>query len=251
MSLTPAEWHSRFKQQARWTQSLRQYLYSRAGLDKAQGVLDVGCGTGVLCADLEHVTASAIFGIDINLARLVLASDFAPGSSFAQADAFRLPFPGQSFDVVLCHFFLLWINEPARVLAEIKRVTRLGGNILALAEPDYGGRVDYPVELSILGTWQQASLRGQGADPQAGRRLPSLFTQAGLNLVEYGILGGQWSGAPSAEEWELEWKVLFDDLETPDRRNELVRLRLFDRSAWERGERVLFIPTFYAWGQRI
>ncbi|MGE5225133.1 MAG: class I SAM-dependent methyltransferase [Omnitrophica WOR_2 bacterium] len=252
MSLTTAEWHSRFVQQARWTQSLRQYLYAGAGLENTRRVLDVGCGTGVLCAELEHAGSARIFGIDIDIDRLVLACEVAPQAAFTQANAFRLPFPDQSFDMVLCHFFLLWIREPVPVLAEMKRVTRSRGSILALAEPDYGGRIDYPSELAILGTWQQTSLREQGADPQIGRRLPSLFTRAGLELKEYGILGGQWSAAPTREEWAMEWKVLLDDLvkAKTGTGNELEKLRLLDLSAWERGERVLFIPTFYAWGQK-
>jgi len=70
--------------------------------------------------------------------------------------------------------------------------------------------------------------------------------------VEAGVLGGQWSGIPTPEDWEMEWNVLEDDLigasnvlVTP----ELTRLQQLYKSSWEQGERVLFVPTFYAWGR--
>jgi hypothetical protein len=31
--------------------------------------------------------------------------------------------------------------------------------------------------------------------------------------------------------------------------SEVIRLQKLDKLAWERGERVLFVPTFYAWGR--
>ena len=129
------------------------------------------------------------------------------GASLVLGDAHHLPCRDDSFDVSLCHFTLLWLENPAQALAEIERVTRPGGAVLALAEPDYGGRIDYPPELEKLGRWQTETLRNQGADPLVGRKLGHLFSQAGFVELETGVLGGQWSGPPSAEAWEREWDV--------------------------------------------
>ncbi len=130
------------------------------------------------------------------------------------------------------------------------RVTRPSGAVLALAEPDYGGRVDFPEELGQLGVWQMESLRTQGADPLMGRKLARVFRQAGLYSVETGALGGQWSGAPDWEAWESEWSVLESDLKNkPSLSEKLGFLKRLDKSAYEKGERVLFVPTFYAWGR--
>jgi len=73
------------------------------------------------------------------------------------------------------------------------RITRPGGAVLALAEPDYGGRIDYPIKLAQMGKWQIESLRLQGADPLMGRKLATIFNSAGFDSVETGVLGGQWS----------------------------------------------------------
>ena len=119
---------------------------------------------------------------------------------------------------------------------------------MALAEPDYGGRIDHPPILAQLGIWQEAALRGQDADPLIGRKLASLFTSAGIQEIGFGVLGGEWN-LPFAEvERQTEWKVLLSDLGELDKA-ELRELRRLDEIAWERGERVLYVPTFYAWGQ--
>jgi hypothetical protein len=128
----------------------------------------------------------------------------------------------------------------------MRRVTRSGGSVIALAEPDYGGRIDYPEELAILGRHQAAALRKQGADPRMGRRLAEVFHQLGLQDIEVGVLGGQWKGKSSRREWELEWRVLQSDL---GGEQDTDSLRALDWAARERGERVLFVPTFYAFGR--
>ncbi len=49
-------------------------------------------------------------------------------------------------------------------------------------------------------------------------------------------------------DWDLEWDTLAADLAgslDPDR---LSALRQLDSAAWQRGDRILFVPTFYAIG---
>jgi SAM-dependent methyltransferase len=246
MELTAAEWHERYTQQARWTENLREYLFERAGIQSARRVLEVGCGTGVLLSELQNRTQALIYGLDINLENIQFAVDAAPVALLSQADGLALPFPRGFFDLTFCHFLLLWVSKPEQIAAEMRRVTRPGGSVIALAEPDYGGRIDYPEELAELGRRQAAALRNQGADPRMGRRLAEVFHRSGLLDVEIGVLGGQWMGKPSRQDWELEWNVLQSDL---GKGQNLDSLRSLDLAARERGERVLFVPTFYAYGK--
>jgi SAM-dependent methyltransferase len=169
---------------------------------------------------------------------------------FVQGDAHSLPFPSKSFDIALCHFLLLWVENPFRVLAEMCRLVHPGGTVLAMAEPDYGARVDYPDPLVRLGEYQRQSLRLQGADPFIGRKLAGYFHQAGLVEIECGILGGQWNAPLAREEWESEWKVMESDLQhLAGTDADLEALKNLDWNAWLRGERILYVPTFYAWGR--
>lgn len=249
MSLRLSAWHARYIQQARWTQQLRNYLYPRAGLPSARRLLEVGCGTGAVLPDLVGRSKADIYGLDLDPARLEIAAQGVPGANLVCGDALRLPFSGKTFDLVFCHFLLLWVSDPLQALNEMRRVTRRAGAVLALAEPDYGGRIDFPIQLATLGDFQREGLKRQGADPLMGRRLAGLLAAAGLGQIESGVLGGQWTGAPSPEEWELEWQVLRSDLSGSFPEDEIKRLQELDRKAWQHRERVLFVPTFYAWGR--
>jgi ubiquinone/menaquinone biosynthesis C-methylase UbiE len=248
--MTPSvDWHARYTQQARWTAPMRQYLFDRAGLASAQNVLDVGCGTGVLLSELPVFTSARCFGLDLDLVAAKQAHQHASTASITCGDGHRLPYPDRFFDAVFCHFLLLWVRSPRDLLKEMKRVTRSGGAVLALAEPDYAGRIDYPPELEPLGRWQADSLRKQGADPDAGRQLRGWFVSAGIAPIASGIMAGGWSDAPSPEERALEWAVIESDLAGQISGQDIHEIKKLDEAAWVRGARVLFVPTFYAWGR--
>lgn len=249
MPLTLTEWDQRFQQQATWTEDLRAYLYPQIELGKAQRVLDIGCGTGVLVPELCAQSEGQVYGGDWDLARLKLAIRNSPAGIFFGADAHALPFPTATFDLALCHFLLLWVDDPVDAVREMCRVTTPGGSILALAEPDYGGRLDYPPQLAKLKEIQTNALRDAGADPHLGRELRSIFTRAGCRQVTTGVLGAQWRQPPSPRDHALEWKVIAEDAGETLSAQELHDLKELDKLACERGERVLYTPTFYAWGK--
>ena len=240
------DWHTRYQQQSNWTRDLRGYLFEQVGLKTAQRVLEVGCGTGAILSGLQ---TNALLGLDIQPASLMEAQVHAPSASLTCGDAHSLPYPEKSFDITFCHFLLLWVSDPLRVLDEMKRVTCAGGHILALAEPDYSARVDEPAELKIIGQWQTASLRSQGADPSFGGRLAESFYQAGIRLVETGAIESQGSDALTPAERDLEWAVLEADLAGRIPSQEIQRLKIMDEQAWASGKRILHVPTHFAWGQ--
>jgi SAM-dependent methyltransferase len=254
------DWHNRFVQQSHWTGELRGHLFRRAAIDAAQRILEVGCGTGAIIMDLlpsPSTTGDAgkipdlqIHGLDINSDFLSQAAHHAPFARLTLGDAHSLPYADSAFDLVFCHFLLLWVSNANQVLNEMARVTRSGGYILALAEPDYGGRIDFPESLVEIGAIQEAALRKQGADTHFGRRLRGLFHQTGLMKTEAGIMGGYWQGNRSTEEIDSEWQVLKDDLNGVFSLDEFDRLKEMEGLSWQSGERILFVPTFFAWGKK-
>jgi ubiquinone/menaquinone biosynthesis C-methylase UbiE len=238
-------WHTRCSQQAKWTRDLRAYIFDKIKLDDATRVLEVGCGTGAILSELP--SRFSLHGLDIDPAALVQCKIHAPAASLIRGNALQLSYSDKSFDVVYCHFLLLWVRDPLQALLEMKRVTRPGGNIIAFAEPDYSNRIDRPAELIPLGKWQTEALKKQGADPRFGARLAESFFQAGIQIIETGaIQGGENEASP--EEWELEWTVIESDLagSVPD--EDIQKMKLLDKAARERGERVLHVPTHFAWG---
>jgi hypothetical protein len=120
--------------------------------------------------------------------------------------------------------------------------------VLALAEPDYSARVDKPESLAPLGKWQAESLRRQGADPSFGARLADTFARAGIEVIETGTIQRSENDA-SHEERENEWAVLEADLAGSVAGEDIQEMKLLDEAAWARGERVLFVPTYFAWGK--
>ena len=238
-------WHTRYAQQANWTRALRSYIFERTDLQNAQRVLEVGCGTGATLSTLPE--GPQIHGLDIDHSALVECGRHAAAAWRVQGNALDLPSPDRTFDIVYSHFLLLWIEDPLRALQEMKRVARSGGYIIAFAEPDYLQRVDMPEELIPLGKWQTDALRRQGADPGLGVRLAELFFEAGIEIRETGTIQNT-DHEPSLEEWEIEWNVIESDLHGRVADQELRRMKALDQQARQQGRRILYVPTYFAWG---
>lgn len=238
-------WHARYTQQARWTRDLRTYIFDKIQLDDANRLLEVGCGTGAVLSELPpHLS---LHGVDLDPAALAQCRIHAPAASLTRGDALQLPYPDHSFDITCCHFLLLWVRDPLRALLEMKRVTKPGGHVIAFAEPDYSSRVDRPEELVPLGRWQADALRKQGADPGFGARLAESFFEAGIRLIETGTIQSGESEASPAE-WEMEWAVIESDLAGQVPEADIQKMKRADKTARDRGERTLHVPTFFAWG---
>lgn len=248
--LSPEQQHQRYTQQAGWTKPLRDHLFSRLKLPDPYSMLDVGCGTGALAADLMRYSSALKVGIDIHFPSLRFFQSLTKAFFLMQADGFQLPFSSNSFHLCLCHFLLLWVSDPLQVLREMHRVTCMGGYVLILAEPDYGGRIDYPPHLEVAGKLQSRALQRRGADVMIGRKLKSLLHRAGFEVLESGVLGGQWSSQTEAEGSKLEWETFQHDVQGLIAPHELLHLKEVVSQAEKEHERVLFIPTFYAFAQK-
>lgn len=102
-----------------------------AALGPAKGgrVVDIGCGTGRLTALLEAGGAHVI-GVDLDSAMLAVAADRVPGR-LALADAARLPITDGWADAAVTVATLEFTSAVAAVLAEMVRITRPGGRVVA------------------------------------------------------------------------------------------------------------------------
>jgi ubiquinone/menaquinone biosynthesis C-methylase UbiE len=98
--------------------------------------LDVGAGPGSITATLGHAAGpdGLALGVDVSepmLARAVRAAA-APQVGFLRADAQRLPFRDQSFDVAVSIAVFQLIPDPAAALSEIARVLKPGGRLAVM-----------------------------------------------------------------------------------------------------------------------
>lgn len=241
--------HERYAVQALWTEELRFRLLSRIHLPPQPRVLEVGSGTGCVSSWASNQINSRVLGIDIHRPALHFAQSHDSLSGYAQANGSALPFPSDAFDLVFCHFLLLWTPDPTQILNEMKRCTRAQGWLIAFAEPDYGGRIDFPLEFGLLGELQKQALEQSGAHVDRGRQLKGLLAETGLQQVQAGLLGGEW-GVEPPRDLDSEWAVLRKDLTGSLSEEQMEEMETLDRAAWREQKRILFVPTFYALGQK-
>ncbi len=121
-------------------------------------------------------------------------------------------------------------------------------HIIIFAEPDYSQRIDKPAELKELGKWQSEALRVQGANPNFGGELAELCYGMGIKIIETGTMLKSMREA-SADERANEWDMIEADLAESVPVKEIQKIKKIDQFAWERGERILYVPTHYLWGR--
>ena len=242
--LTPEEWDRQFIRQAAWTEATRAHLYRRANLLRAKRVLDVGSGTGAGTQEICARTDGQVVGVDIDPVMVDYATRQHGCAVYHLGDAHDLDFRDAWFDITACHFVLMWCRDAARAAGEMVRVTRPGGSILVCAEPDYGGRIDYPDV--PLAHWQSEALRSEGADPCLGRKLRGLFTLPAVREVQVGVIPGLWDPAMLHTQFNAEWALWERLLTGRVPGDELACAKTTDRAAIDSGVRLAFVPVFYA-----
>ena len=187
-----------------WNRDFLRLMAERWKLDAVRDVLDVGCGVGHWSMLLSSVMPESVrvTGIDREPSWVEEASVRARARgledrfSYRQAEAQRLPFPDDSFDLTTCQTVLIHMADPSAVIAEMMRVTRPGG-LVAVAEPNNltesllldsitnRASIDDIVELV---RFQLTCERGKVAlgegDNSLGDRVPGLFVARGLEDVE-------------------------------------------------------------------
>ncbi len=247
---TIKDWHEQFSQQAGWTSQIRQYIFDKIFISSTMSILDIGCGTGIIESELNRLNSFSLTALDIEFDRLKFAGEQSK-ANWICGDAVTLPFANCSFDISLCHYLLLWLKDPLKALIEMKRITRSGGYILLLAEPDYAHRIDFPEELSILGKMQSEALHEQGANPSIGPSIAGLLDRAEIEVIETGLSGGQWRPNNSFYDSDLEWKILNNDLVLFSRSDHHQKYKEMDQNSRKKGTRILFVPVFYALGRVI
>ena len=141
--------------------SAARRVKNHVGALKVERVLDVGSSTGVLSLALSEVFDGAeIVGIEpelgaVEAARALVQDHSGHRISFCQAAGEQMPFPSESFSLVVCHTVIEHVRDVPQVIGEIQRVLFPGGK-LHLEAPNYR----WPFEphlhvwcLPFLGHW--------------------------------------------------------------------------------------------------
>ncbi len=161
--------------QAQVVGKLRKVLGSalHQGFDRS---LEVGAGTGYFSLNLVQagiVREATCTDISPGMVRTLAANAARLGLEVktARADAESLPFPDESFDLVLGHAVLHHLPDLARAFSEFHRLLRPGGRIVFAGEPSrFGDRlaaIPKRGAVALAPTWRRA-LRAASAAAHNG-----------------------------------------------------------------------------------
>ena len=98
--------------------------------------LDVGCGTGTFAIQLAQALpdGGSTTGVDLSDTMITIARQRAAEQgvdvAFATADALELPFDDDDVDAARAERVFMYLDDPARGIAEMARVTRPGGMVV-------------------------------------------------------------------------------------------------------------------------
>ncbi len=108
------------------------YKFIKAPLTKDMTVLEVATGTGLVAKEIADRVKS-IEATDFSEKMIATAkkSGYASNINFSYADMFDLPFEENQFDTVIASNVLHIIPHPEKAMAEIKRVLKPGGLLIA------------------------------------------------------------------------------------------------------------------------
>jgi ubiquinone/menaquinone biosynthesis C-methylase UbiE len=131
---------SRYRQTSLVQASAGAKLIELLDIPQNADILDVGCGTGNLTAELAKRTTGKVTGVDPSgeMVRVASAAFSNERTRFMKTDADGIGFEGE-FDIVYCNSAFQWFRNPGRFLENAGRALRPGGRIgmQAPARHDY------------------------------------------------------------------------------------------------------------------
>jgi SAM-dependent methyltransferase len=175
-SSTPAAWDAARYQDKhsfvwRFGANLLELLDPRRG----ERILDVGCGTGQLTAEIAR-HGTQVVGLDNSAEMLADARKNFPELAFVLGDASQFDFP-EPFDAVFSNAVLHWVKNPDGAAASIARALRPGGRFVA----EFGGKGNIATVQAAL-----RAVLGASADEQSPWFYPSIGEYSAI-LERHGL----------------------------------------------------------------
>jgi SAM-dependent methyltransferase len=173
----------------RWSRRVAPLFLTWLEIPAGRRWLDVGCGTGALCAAIvDRCAPASVAGVEPSEGFLMTAREnLADRAALHLGSATAIPLGDASVDVVVSGLVLNFVPDQRTALAEMARVTDKGGTIAGYVW-DYAGKMEL-----IRHFWDAAVQLDPGAAAiDEGSRFPLcrpdaleiLFTDAGLKGVE-------------------------------------------------------------------
>lgn len=164
-----------------------EWLLSHSGLQTDSQVLEIACNMGTTAIEIAQRFQCHITGIDMDKQALtkartnILANGLSNLISVQEADASKLPFPDNHFDVVINEAMLTMYADKAkaRLLQEYLRVLKPGGRLLT-----HDISLTEQREEDCVAQKMQAAIQVK-AQPMLTEGWMTLFRTAGFHDVAY------------------------------------------------------------------
>lgn len=181
-------------------------------------LLDAGCGTGHHLAELRK-RGFQVAGVDASKEMLIHARKNNPESEVLEADVEEIPFPDESFDIILSIEVLRHLPRSAKTISEMERLLKPGGFCLVTATPllNLNG---YALINNLAHRVKIGNLARHKQSFHTSTRLRKEFSQGGFSSVEiHGVYLGpvNWIGrasakmlVPALKKWEGIDRILAD-----------------------------------------
>ncbi|MGQ9706245.1 MAG: methyltransferase domain-containing protein [bacterium] len=234
--------------QFNWFYATRRHIYRTTQIGRMSKILDVGCGCGQITNEIAQLTNAEVLGIDIEPEFIEIAKNkYSDSVVFNVGDGCNLPYDDNEFNGTFCHLYLHWLKDPSKGINEMARVTKKGGTICAMMEPDYGGWLMSSDNRELKESYIKAIL-SVGHNPYIGRDLQRLFTDIGLTpeIWFYNYIRRRDDYLRDfEEEWEL--KSLMLELLKPEgnKKDDIIKWKENERKEIKSGRFFSYIPFFY------
>lgn len=96
--------------------------------ENPKNILDVGCASGWFLSELnKEFEKTEAFGIDVYKRAIEYGKKKYKNINLKKADAHKIPYSSNSFDVIICNEVLEHVEDPDKVLKEMIRVLKKDG----------------------------------------------------------------------------------------------------------------------------
>jgi SAM-dependent methyltransferase len=191
----------------RWSRLVAPPFLAWLGVPPGRRWLDVGCGTGALCAAIvEHAAPASLTGVEPSEGFLKAARHTLPGHvTLLPGSAAAIPLPDAAADVVVSGLVLNFVPDLNAALGEMARVATPGA-VFGAYVWDYAGRMelmrhfwDAAVALDPAAAKLDEGLRFPLCRPEA---LGAEVRAAGFRNVEVTAIDVQTPFASFEDYWE-------------------------------------------------